>query len=171
MQQTQLAQVSGISTTAGGSNAFTSVELDDLIAGGVTSAAGSEITVVIKSPPAAFTPKAWTSRCTDLPAIAHQDPAGGIAPAGSPAVPALTMQELQPVVARQSPTGLRPASRRHRQPLPESAQFVITDLKGQGALALTGRKYRSDDATADGYGWFIDPQSCDHTDCRAGWIC
>jgi hypothetical protein len=97
----------------------------------------------------------------DLPAIAHQDPAGGIAPAGSPAVPALTMQELQPVVrqaiANWVAAGITPA----QAAVLESAQFVITNLEGQGALALTGGNTIQIDATADGHGWFADPNLAD----------
>jgi hypothetical protein len=162
MQQTQLAQMSGISTTGGGSNAFKAIEIDGLIAGGVTSAAGSEITIVIKSTSGAvYTEGLDVALHGALPAIAHQDPAGGIAPADSPAVPALTMPQLQPVVAQAIANwvaaGIIPA----QAATLESAQFVITDLKGQGALALTGGNTIQIDSTADGYGWSIDPSLAD----------
>ena len=160
--QTQIGQSSVISTTAGGSNAFAAVEIDNLTAGGVTSAAGSEITVVIKSSAgSAYTEGLDFALHGDLPAIAHQDPAGGIAPAGSPPVPALTTSQLQPIVSQAivewAAAGITPA----QVAALRSTQFVITNLESEGALALTGSNTVQIDSTADGYGWFVDPTVAD----------
>jgi hypothetical protein len=162
LQQTLLGQSSIISTTAGGSNAFAAVEIDNLTAGGVATAAGSEITVVIKSLAGSdYTEGLDFALHGDLPAIAHQDPAGGIAPVGSPPVPELTINQLQPVVnqaiADWKAAGITPAQVAELQ----SAQFVITNLESEGALALTGSNIVQIDSTADGYGWFVDPNVAD----------
>ncbi len=164
LEQTQLMQVSGVSTTAGGLNAFAAIELDGLVAGGVTTAAGSEITVVIKSTSGyVYTEGMDFALHGSLPAIAHQDPAGGVAPAGSPPVPALTMSQLQPVVnqaiAVWAAAGITPAQVAALQ----STHFVITNLESQGALALTGSNTVQIDSTADGYGWFVDSSVIDPT--------
>jgi hypothetical protein len=162
LQQTLIGQSSVISTTAGGSNAFAAVEIDNLIAGGVTTAAGSEITVVIKtSSGTLYTEGLDFALHGNLPAIAHQDPAGGIAPAGSPAVPELTLSQLQPVIgqaiAEWAAAGIAPA----QLATLHTTQFVITNLKSEGALALTGSNTVQIDSTADGYGWFVDPTLAD----------
>jgi hypothetical protein len=162
LQQTQIGQSAVISTTAGGSNSFAAVEIDNLTAGGVTTAAGSEITVVIKSSTGnVYTEGLDVALHGHLPAIAHQDPAGGVAPAGSPAVPALTQSQLQPVVAQAITDWVAAGITPVQVSLLESTQFVITDLKSQGALALTGSNLVPIDSTADGYGWFVNPKVTD----------
>ena len=101
LMQTQIGQMTGITTTAGGNHAFAAMEIDSLTAGGVTTAAGSEITIAIKSTTGSVYTEGLDFALTGhLPGIAHQDPAGGVAPAGSPPVPALTMSQLQPVVSQ-----------------------------------------------------------------------
>ena len=162
LMQTLLATSPLTSTTAGGSNSFAAIELDNLTAGGVTTAAGSEITVVIKSTTSyVYTEGLDFALHGDLPAIAHQDPAGGVAPAGSPPVPALTMSQLQPIVAQAiadwTAAGITPAQIASLH----STAFVIGNLESQGALALTGSNTVQIDATADGYGWFVDPTLAD----------
>ena len=99
----------------------------------MTTAAGSEITVVIKSTTGSVYTEGLDFALTGhLPAIAHQDPAGGVAPAGSPPVPALTMSQLQPVVSQAiadwAAAGITPAQVATLQ----STHFVITNLESQG---------------------------------------
>ena len=80
-----------------------------------------------------------------------------MAPASSPAAPALTTSELQPVVqqaiADWVAAGITPAQAAALQ----STHFVIANLVSQGALALTSSNTVQIDSTADGYGWFTDP--------------
>jgi hypothetical protein len=97
-------------------------------------------------------------------AAAHQDPAGGPAPAGSPAVPALTTSELTPIVSQAiaawSAAGISSA----QVAALNSAQITITNTSNQGALALTAGNAVMIDPTADGYGWFVDPTPADNSE-------
>jgi hypothetical protein len=146
-----------VSTTAGGLNAFATIELDGLVAGGYSTSIGSLITVVISSSSGPVYSEGMDFALHgDLPAIAHQDPAGGVAPAGSPPVSSLTMSQLQPIVTQAiadwAAAGITPAQVATLQ----STNFVISNLVSQGALALTGSNIVQIDSTADGYGWFVD---------------
>ena len=92
-----------------------------------------------------------------LPGAAPQLPAGGPQRGGTAA--ALTVAELAPVVqeaeARWEATGLSADAVARLQ----QAQVQIADLSSTGALGLTGlgESVVRIDATAEGYGWYIDP--------------
>ena len=82
---------------------------------------------------------------TPLGSLQHQDPAGGPNTSANAAnVPALTMNQLTPIVneaiAQWSAAGITPTQTQ----LLESAHFVIQNLTGQGALALTAGTTRDD---------------------------
>jgi subtilisin-like proprotein convertase family protein len=90
----------------------------------------------------------------------------GVAPGGEGAASALTPSELAPVaraaIARWAATGLSAAqvARLNR------VQYSITDLSASGALGMTALNSPrvSLDATADGWGWFIDPTPADNSE-------
>jgi hypothetical protein len=83
----------------------------------------------------------------------------GVAPSGEAAAAALTPAELAPIaraaVARWAAAGLTAG----QLALLNQVQFSIGNLSGVGALGLTALNSQrvALDATADGWGWFIDP--------------
>jgi hypothetical protein len=106
-------------------------------------------------------------RTTNAPVL-PQLPAEGMAPGGEWAAPALTPAQLAPIaheaVARWAATGLTTA----QLGLLHQVQYTIEDLSGSGALGLTalGTPQVLLDATADGWGWFIDPTPADNAEFR-----
>jgi hypothetical protein len=92
--------------------------------------------------------------------------AQGVAPGGEAAAPALTPAELAPIaheaIAHWAATGLTA----RQLALLRQVQFSIQDLSGYGALGLTALNTPVVvlDATADGWGWFIDPTPADDTE-------
>jgi hypothetical protein len=87
---------------------------------------------------------------------AHLNPAGGVAPVGSPAVPALTTAQLMPIVSESILIWSLMGITRAQVSALKSATFTITDTRSQGALALTTGTSIKIDPTADGYGWSVD---------------
>jgi hypothetical protein len=90
--------------------------------------------------------------------------AAGVAPGGEAAASALTPAELAPIaqeaIALLTATGLTAEQRA----LLNQVQYSIEDLSSSGALGLTVLNTPRVllDATADGWGWFVDPTPADN---------
>jgi hypothetical protein len=115
---------------------------------------------------AVFTNSQGTATTTPatLTVTSAQDPAGGPAPAGSPAVPALTMSQLTPIVSQAIADWSAAGISASQVAALKSAHVTIADTSNQGALALTAGTNVTIDPTADGYGWFVDSTPADNAE-------
>jgi subtilisin-like proprotein convertase family protein len=105
------------------------------------------------------------THATNAP-ISPQLAAGGVAPGGESAAPALTPAQLSPIsheaIVHWAATGLTAP----QLALLNQVQYTIQDLSASGALGLTalGTTQVLLDATADGWGWFIDATPADNAE-------